>query len=68
MPKMNGFELYREMSKINSKAKVCFITAYEVYYEQLKQEFPSINIGCFIKKPVEIAELARRIKVEVGLV
>jgi two-component system, OmpR family, response regulator ChvI len=67
MPNMNGFELYREISKINSKSKVCFITAYEVYYEQLKEDFPSINIGCFIKKPVEIAELISRVKQELGL-
>jgi two-component system catabolic regulation response regulator CreB/two-component system response regulator ChvI len=66
MPKMNGFELSHEMMKINDKVKVCFITAYEVYYEQLKEEFPSLNIGCFIKKPVEISELIRRIKIELG--
>lgn len=27
MPKMNGFELYREIQKIDDKVKVCFITA-----------------------------------------
>jgi two-component system, OmpR family, response regulator ChvI len=67
MPKMNGFELYHEMKKINDKVKVCFITAYEVYYEQLKEEFPAIDIGCFIKKPIQISELVRRIKIELGL-
>lgn len=67
MPEMNGFELYHEMKKINYKVKACFITAYELYYEQLKEEFPLLNIGCFIKKPVEISELTRRIKVELGL-
>jgi two-component SAPR family response regulator len=50
MPKMNGFELYREMRKINSEVKVCFITAYEVYYEQLKEEYPSLNLGMFYQK------------------
>src|SRR6476619_2101524 len=25
MPKMNGFELYREIRKINDKVKVCFL-------------------------------------------
>jgi len=30
MPNMNGFELYREIRKINRKVKVCFITAYEL--------------------------------------
>jgi DNA-binding response OmpR family regulator len=26
MPKMNGFELYQEMEKIDNKVKVCFIS------------------------------------------
>jgi CheY-like chemotaxis protein len=67
MPKMNGFELYREIKKImkdqiDNNVKVCFITAYEVYYEQLKEEFPKINIACFIKKPIEDSDLVKRIK------
>lgn len=41
MPSMNGFELYREIKKIDDKLKVCFITAFEVYYEELKKEFQS---------------------------
>lgn len=61
------FLRYHEMKKINDKVKVCFITAYEVFYEQLKEEFPSLDIGCFIKKPVEISELVRRVKAELGL-
>jgi two-component system, OmpR family, response regulator ChvI len=69
MPKMNGFELYREINKKISegggdKVKVCFITAYEVYYESLKEDFPALNVGCFIKKPVEIQQLVKRIRTE----
>jgi hypothetical protein len=33
--------------------EVCFITAYEVYYDRLKEDYPTLNVGCFIKKPVE---------------
>src|SRR5919109_1363324 len=50
MPNLNGFELYREMREIDHEAKVCFITAYETYYEQLKKDFPKLNVSCFIKK------------------
>jgi two-component system, OmpR family, response regulator ChvI len=68
MPKMNGFELYREIKKKireqDDKVKVCFITAYEVYYESLKEDFPTLNVGCFIKKPVEIQQLVKRIRTE----
>jgi two-component system, OmpR family, response regulator ChvI len=52
MPKMNGFELYEEIEKIDDKAKVCFITAFEVYYNSLRELFPTIEVDCFIKKPI----------------
>ena len=31
MPNMTGFELYRKLKEIDSKVKVCFITAFETY-------------------------------------
>jgi DNA-binding response OmpR family regulator len=61
MPYLNGFELYREIKKIDHKVKVCFITAYETYYEQLKKDFPKLDVSCFIKKPVRPDDLIRRI-------
>jgi DNA-binding response OmpR family regulator len=64
MPNMSGYELYREIKKINDEVKVCFLTAYEVLYEKLKKDFLSINVGCFIKKPVDINELVSRINIE----
>jgi two-component system, OmpR family, response regulator ChvI len=39
MPNMTGFELYCKLKEIDSKVKVCFITAYETHYEKFKQEF-----------------------------
>lgn len=39
MPNMTGFELYRKLKEIDSKVKVCFITAFETYYEKFRQEF-----------------------------
>jgi two-component system, OmpR family, response regulator ChvI len=67
MPKMNGFELYKEMDKIDNDVKVCFITAFEVYYEALREVFPSMEVECFIRKPVEIGNLVKRIKNELNL-
>src|ERR671937_1372658 len=66
MPKMNGFELYEQIKKIdnNNKAKVCYITAYEINYEKIREEFPSLKVDCFIKKPIEIQDLVRRINTE----
>src|SRR3954447_25629445 len=64
MPKMNGFELYQEIEKIDKKAKVCFITAFEVYYQALKDIFPTLDVGCFIRKPIEIDDLVKKINSE----
>jgi DNA-binding response OmpR family regulator len=30
MPKMNGFELYNQIRKIDDRIKVCFITAFDI--------------------------------------
>jgi DNA-binding NtrC family response regulator len=35
MPQMDGFSLYEEMKKIDSKVKVCFITAFGINYRAL---------------------------------
>ena len=71
MPQINGFELYQEIKRkfggISSTIKVCFITAYEIYYETLKNEFPTLNVGCFIKKPIETQNLIIRLKQELQL-
>jgi two-component SAPR family response regulator len=64
MPKMNGFELYIEIEKMDNKPKVCFITAFEVYYKSLRELFPTMRINCYIKKPITPDELAERIKSE----
>ena len=63
---MNGFELYQEMEKIDNKVKVCFITAFEVYYEALREVFPNLEVGCFIRKPIEIDELVNIIRKELN--
>jgi two-component SAPR family response regulator len=31
MPKMNGYEFYKETRKLDNKVKVCFLTAFEIY-------------------------------------
>jgi two-component SAPR family response regulator len=66
MPKMNGFELYEKMEKIDDKAKVCFITAFEVYFNSLRELFPAINLDCYIKKPIATDDLVERITTKLG--
>ncbi|MFI5419469.1 MAG: response regulator [Nitrososphaerales archaeon] len=61
MPEMSGFELCRELTKRDPSLKFCFFTAYEVYREQFRNEFPEIKSDCFLKKPMSIARLVEEI-------
>jgi DNA-binding response OmpR family regulator len=64
MPKMNGIELSRKILELDSNVKICFVTAGESNIEVLRELYPSRDIGCFIKKPVTIDQLVRRVKAE----
>jgi DNA-binding NtrC family response regulator len=67
MQRMYGHELYDEMKKIDNKIKVRFMTATYLNYEALRNAFPTIEIECYIQKPVEIKDLVRRINAELEL-
>jgi DNA-binding response OmpR family regulator len=58
MPKMNGFQLYREIEKRDSKVRVRFLTAFETYREEFKKAFPELDERRFIKKPATISMIA----------
>jgi two-component system catabolic regulation response regulator CreB/two-component system response regulator ChvI len=62
MPQMNGFDLFRELKKIDSNAKVCFLTAFDVYEGEFQKLFPDMKVEGFIKKPITISGLASEIK------
>src|SRR5919107_786903 len=44
--------------------KICFMSSAKVNHEALREIYPAINIGCFIKKPVSPDQLVRIIKTE----
>jgi DNA-binding response OmpR family regulator len=66
MPKMSGFELCDKIRKIDGKVKVCFISAFDPYSDELRDQFLSLKIECFIPKPIQIKELVKRIEVELS--
>jgi DNA-binding response OmpR family regulator len=62
MPKMDGFELYDEIKKKDHKAKVCFLTASELYYEEFrKREYCALDRDLFIRKPIDNEELLKEV-------
>ena len=62
MPKMDGFELYHEIKKKDNNAKVCFLTASELYYEEFrKEEYSALDRNLFIQKPIDNEDLVKEI-------
>ena len=66
--KLNGFELYAEMRKIDNKVKVCLITAGEMFYDKFRnkkgeegEQYCKLDTQRFLQKPISNIELVRRI-------
>jgi two-component system response regulator ChvI len=63
MPKMDGFELYDQIKKVDDKSKVCFLTASEMYYKELrKDKYESLHKELFLLKPIAPNDLVKQIK------
>jgi DNA-binding response OmpR family regulator len=67
MPKMDGFELYNEIRKVDDKVKVCFVTAFDIQKED-EEDWKAVTTlnqkPAFIRKPISIDELVKRVKAE----
>jgi two-component system, OmpR family, response regulator ChvI len=61
MPRMNGFELYEKIKEIDNNIKACFITAYRLYFEALREMYPDYEVDCFMNKPFENEDLLRKV-------
>jgi two-component SAPR family response regulator len=63
MPKINGFDLYQQMSEIDSNVKICFLTASELFYEEYRrlEVHPRLDKADFIQKPLRSEELIRHL-------
>ena len=66
MPKMNGFELYKEIRKLDGNVKICFMTAFDLETEKLKEVLHTSDSEkpVVIRKPITIDDLTARIKAE----
>jgi DNA-binding response OmpR family regulator len=58
MPRMNGFQVYRELKKTDQDVKVWFFTAFEVYQDEFSKIFPDVKVQKFLKKPMLMSFLA----------
>ncbi|MGA9154001.1 MAG: response regulator [Candidatus Nitrosopolaris sp.] len=64
MPHMNGFELCEKILAIDINVKVCFMSSVEINREALREIYPALSLGCFIRKPVTMDCLVKRIMSE----
>lgn len=63
MPKMNGIELYNKISKMDENIRVCFLSANEQFYQDLKNQLTLQvkAVSCFLQKPFSNEELVRHV-------
>lgn len=64
LPHMNGFELCEKILAIDINVKICFMSSGEINRDALREIYPSISLGCFMRKPITIDYLVNRIRSE----
>jgi response regulator RpfG family c-di-GMP phosphodiesterase len=65
MAHMNGFELCEKLLDLDVNIRACFISAAQVNIDALREVYPKArSIGCFIKKPVTMNYLIKRLIAE----
>ena len=61
---LNGFELREKIFAIDINVRVCLMSSGEINWEALREIYPTRQEGCFIRKPVTIDYLLKRIRSE----
>lgn len=64
MPLMDGFQLAHKLLQKDVNVRVCFMTSGEINMGAAREVHPLKSIGCFIKKPISIEQLVKRVKDE----
>ena len=64
MPGTNGFQLFKKLREIDTKIKICFLTAAELaYLHEIDSDIINdLNTDCFVAKPVDTTDLINRLK------
>jgi CheY-like chemotaxis protein len=64
MPHMNGFELSEKVLAIDINVRICFMSSGEINRKALREIYPSLTVGCYMRKPMTIGYLLKRIRSE----
>jgi DNA-binding NtrC family response regulator len=57
MPGMSGFELVKEIRRINPDVKIIMTSSFEMSMNEVERVLPSLKIDIFVNKPVSLAKL-----------
>lgn len=59
----DGFHLYQMIKRIDSRIKICFLTATEFFHEEFRKEhgFDEFNQETFLRKPIDTKDLVYEI-------
>jgi FixJ family two-component response regulator len=72
MPKMDGFELYKEIKLLDKNVDICFLTAvndfneYKVVHRDMTDEIAKNGDSCIIDKPADTQQLIKKINKAIG--
>jgi len=64
MPFINGFDLSERISNMDINVKICLMSSGELNWDALREIYPTLNLGCFIRKPITLGSLVDRITTE----
>jgi DNA-binding response OmpR family regulator len=67
MPSMSGFEVFKSIRGKDTKVKVVFLTAFEIYIQEFRKLFPDSDVSMFIRKPIHMKDLESLLEDKFGL-
>ena len=62
MPNIDGLKLAKLIWAKDDKARICFLSAFEIYEAEARKVFRDFKTYCFIKKPIMPTVLSRHIE------
>jgi hypothetical protein len=58
-----AFRFSSKILELDVNVRICFMSSGQINQEALREQYPTLSIGCFITKPVTI-ELVRKLRAE----
>lgn len=62
MPGVSGFELAKAIWTKDPHARICFLSAFEIYESEAQKVFRNFKTHCFVKKPITPNKLIQHIE------